>query len=144
MLPPRPSLLEHSHPCLSPTYARSMFEGRFKLLRPSVRGTPSTTIHSEGLLLRVGTSPCASTYNCGLVQHVVLIVSGLHNHTNAAQKPQRAMQTVLCKRPLTASNNMNRGRNNCCTTHVAKAKDMFSGLRLHLPRRATLERVPTD
>ena len=37
MLPPRPSPLQHSHPCLSPTYTRSVFEGRFKLLRPSVR-----------------------------------------------------------------------------------------------------------
>ena len=26
-----------SHPCLSPTYRRSVFEGRFVLLRPSVR-----------------------------------------------------------------------------------------------------------
>ena len=29
------------------------------------------------------------------------IVSDLHNHTNAARRPQRAMQTVLCKRPPT-------------------------------------------
>ena len=30
------------------------------------------------------------------------IVSDWHNHTNAAQRPQRAMQTVQCKRPPTS------------------------------------------
>ena len=56
------------------------------------------------------------------------IVSELRNHTNAARRPQRAiMQTVLCKRPPTAPN-LYRGRNNCCTTHAAKATYyMFSG-----------------
>ena len=99
MLPPWPSPVRHSHPCLPPTYRRSMFEGRLELLRPSVRGTPSPTTHSEGLLLRVGTIPCAPTYNGGVVQAWSSIVSGFHNHTNAARRPQRAMQTVLlCKR----------------------------------------------
>ena len=41
MLPPLPSPLQRSHPCLFPTYTRSVFEGRFELLSPSVRGTPS-------------------------------------------------------------------------------------------------------
>ena len=72
------------------------------------------------------------------------IIWGLHSHTNAARKPQRAMQTVLlCKRPPTASNNLHRGRN-CCTTHAVKATYIyFLGTRLRLPRRVTLERVPT-
>ena len=72
MLPPRPSPLRHIHPCLSSTYTRSVFEGGFELLRPSVRGTPSSSTHSEGLLLRVGALPCAPTLQpwrgtaCGL------------------------------------------------------------------------------
>ena len=77
MLPPRPSPLRHSHPCMSPTYTRSMFEGRFELSRPSVRGTPSPTTCSEGLLLRVGTLTCAPAYNRGVVQHVVFNRFGL-------------------------------------------------------------------
>ena len=77
MLPPRPSPLRHSHPCLAPTYTGSVFEGRFELSRPSVRGTPSSTGHSEGLLLRVGTLPCAPTSNRGVVQHVVFNRFGL-------------------------------------------------------------------
>ena len=75
MLPPWPSPLRHSHPCLSPTYTRSVFEGGFEFLRPSVRGTPTT--HSEGLLLRVGALPCASTYHRGVVQHVIFHHLGL-------------------------------------------------------------------
>ena len=73
------------------------------------------------------------------------IVWGLHSHTNGARRPQRAMQTVLlCKRPPTASNSLY-PRTNCCTTHTAKATYMyFLGTRLRLPRRVTLERVPTD
>ena len=53
------------------------------------------------------------------------------------------MQTVLCKRPPTASNNMYRGRK---LLHDARCKSyrFVLGRRLHLPRRATLERVPTD
>ena len=43
MLPPRLSPLRYSHPCPSPIYTRSIFEGIFELLRPSVRGTPSPT-----------------------------------------------------------------------------------------------------
>ena len=75
MLPPWPSPLRHSHPCLSPTYTRSVFEGEFEFLRPFVRGTPTT--HSEGLLLRVGALRCAPTYNRGVVQHVVFNRLGL-------------------------------------------------------------------
>ena len=44
-------------------------------VRPS--GTPSPTTHSEGLLLRVGTLPCAPTYNRGVVQYVVFKRFGL-------------------------------------------------------------------
>ena len=77
MLPPRPSPLRYSHPGLSPTYTRSVFEDRFEFLRPSVRGTPSPTTQSEGLLLRVGTLPCAPTYNRGVVQHVIFNRFGL-------------------------------------------------------------------
>ena len=47
------------------------------------------------------------------------IVSDLHNHTNAARRPQRVMQTLLCKRHTTTSNLYR--RRNCYTTHVAKA-----------------------
>ena len=64
------------HACLQPT--RGLFEGGlFELLRPSVRGPPSPTTHSEGLLLRVGALPCAPTYNRGVVQHVVFNRLGL-------------------------------------------------------------------
>ena len=77
MLPPQPSPLRHSHPCLSSTYTRSVFEGGFELLRPSVRGTPSPTTHSEGLLLRVGALPCAPSDHRGVVQHVVFNRLGL-------------------------------------------------------------------
>ena len=73
------------------------------------------------------------------------IVWGLHSHTNAARRPERAMQTVLlCKRLPTASNNLYRGRY-CYTTHAAKATyRYFLGTQLRLPRRLTLERVPAD
>ena len=122
----RPSPLRHSNPCLSPTCMGSVFEGGFEVLRPSVRGTPSPTTHSEGLLLRVSALPCAPiTYNRGVVQHVVFNRLGLHSHTNAARRPQRDTQTILCKRPPTASNNLYRGRN-CCTMHAAKATYIFS------------------
>ena len=149
MLPPWPSPLRHSHPCLSPTcYTRSAVEGGFEFLRPSVRGTPTT--HSEGLmllLLRVGALPCAPTYKTvAWYSTRSSIVWGLHRHTNAARRPQRAMQTVLlCKRPPTASKNLYRGRH-CCTSHTAKARYYiyFLGTRLRLPRPVTLERVPTD
>ena len=40
-------------------------------------GTPSPTTYSEGLLLRVGTLPCAPTNNRGVVQHVVFNRFGL-------------------------------------------------------------------
>ena len=72
---PWPSPLRHCHPCLSPTCTRSVFEGEFEFLRPSVRGTPKT--HSEGLLLRVGAPPCVPTHNRGVVQHTVFNCLGL-------------------------------------------------------------------
>ena len=53
------------------------------------------------------------------------IVLGLHTHTDAAGRLQRAMQTLLYKRASTASN-LYRGLN-CCTAHVAKATDMLCG-----------------
>ena len=74
------------------------------------------------------------------------IVSGLHSHTNAARRPQRAMQTVLlCKRPPTASIIT-------CTEDVTAARrtlqrlhtDIFSGHDCVFLGRVTLERVPTD
>ena len=67
------------------------------------------------------------------------IVSDLHNHTtNASRRPLRAMQTVLCKRPLTTYN-LYRERD-CCTIHIAKATDVFSShdCIFHV------EQVPTD
>ena len=138
MLPPRPSPLRHSHPCLPPTYTRSVFEGGFELLRPSVRSTPSVTTHSEVLLLQVGALSCAPTYNRGVVQHVVF------NRLGLAQLEGR---NVPCKQyyaPTACNNNLYPGRN-CCTPHAAKATyRYFLGTRLRLPRRVTLERVPTD
>ena len=47
MLPSWPSPLRHSHPCLSPTYTRSVLEGEFEFMRPSVRGTPTTHIAKD-------------------------------------------------------------------------------------------------
>ena len=132
MLPPRPSPLRHSHPCLSPTYTRSVFEGGFEVLRPSVRGMPTT--HSEGLLLRVG----ALQYLVNLLTTVAWystwssIVWGLHSHTNAPRRPQRAMQT--------ASNDLYRGRN-CCTMHAAKvqifSRDTHASSSSRNPRTST-------
>ena len=134
MLPPWPSPLRHSHPCLFPICTRPAFEGGFEFLRSFVRCTPST--HSEGLLLRLGALPCAPTYNLAWYSTWCSIVWDLHSHTNAARRPERAMQTVLlCKRPPTASNNLYRGRN-CCTTQAANATyRYFLGTRLRLPRR---------
>ena len=74
------------------------------------------------------------------------IVWGMHSHTNAARRPQRATQTVLpCKRPPTTSKNLYRGRN-YCTTHAAnfKATYIFSRLNCVFLRCVTLERVRTD
>ena len=122
MLLPRPSPLRHSHPRLSPTYTRSAFEGGFGFcVRPS-GARPQHIQHSEGLLLRIGALPCAlTTATVAWYSTWFSIVWGLHSPTNAARRPQRAMQTVLlCKRLPTASDNLYRGRN-CCTTHTAKA-----------------------
>ena len=70
------------------------------------------------MLRVVGSLSCAAPYKQrGVAQHMTWssIVSGLHNHTNAASRPQSTMQIALCKRPSTAYN-MFRGRSNC-TTH---------------------------
>ena len=72
-----------------------------------------------------------------------LIVLDLHNHTNAARQPQRAMKTVLCKRPPTTSNNLYRGLN-CCTTHIAKTTVVFSSHDCIFHVEQSPERVPTD
>ena len=64
------------HPCLQPT--RSVFEVRFQLLRPSVRGTPSPTTLSEELLLRVGTLPF-----CTYLQPWRGTARGLQVHANS-------------------------------------------------------------
>ena len=52
---------------LSNLHEVSVFEGNLNF---SVQGTPLSTTHREGLLLRVGTLSCAPTYNRGVVQHV--------------------------------------------------------------------------
>ena len=110
----------------------------FEFLRPFVRGTPTT--HSEGLPLRVGALPCAPTYNRGVVQHVVF------NRLGLAQPHECSSKAAIyhANSSATSSNNLYRGRN-CCTTHASKATyRYFLGTRLRLPRRVTLERVPTD
>ena len=97
----------------------------------------------------------AKDYCCGWAHYLVhllttaawystwsSIVWGLHSPTNAARRPQFTMQTALQHHD--SSNNLYRGRN-CCTTHASKATSRyFLGTRLCLPRRVTLERVPTD
>ena len=106
---------------------KSVFEGGFELLRPSVRGTPSPTTHSEGLLLRVGALPCcAPTYNCGMVQHVVFNRLGLAQPHECSSKAATCHANSTVQAPPTPFNNLYRGRN-CSTTHVAKATDIFSG-----------------
>ena len=156
MLPPWPLRLRHSHSCL---YTRSVFERKkmnydtlvihactrglsfeefFEFLRPFVRGTPTT--HSKGLLLRVGALPCAPTYNRGVVQYVVF------NRLGLAQPHECSSKAAIyhANSSATSSNNLYRGRN-CCTTHASKATyRYFLGTRPRLPRRVTLERVPTD
>ena len=125
MLLPRLSSPQHNHPCLSPTYTRSVFEGRFELLRPSTQGTPLFTTHREGLLIWVGSLLCVPTYNRGMVQHVVFDRFGL-----APQPHEYSSKTATCKanRSVQAASNstsMYRGRN-CCTTHVVKAAHVCS------------------
>ena len=157
MLPPWPLPLRHSHSCL---HTRSVFERKkmnsdtavvvihvhedcllrifFEFLCPFVRGTPMT--HSEGLLLRVDALPCAPTYNRGVVQHVVF------NRLGLAQPHECSSKAAIyhANSSATSYNNLYRGRN-CCTTHASKATyRYFLGTRLRLPRRVTLERVPTD
>ena len=65
------------HACLQPTRGLCLKADLNFCVRPSVRGTPSPTTHSERLFLRVGTLPCAPTYNRGVVQHVVFNRFGL-------------------------------------------------------------------
>ena len=111
-------------------------------VRPS--GTPSPTTHVEGLLLRVSTLPCAPTYNRGVVQHVVFNRFGLAQpHECSSKAATYYANRILCQRPPTISNKMYRGRK---LLHDARCKNskFVLGTRLHLPRRATLERVPTD
>ena len=58
---------------------------------------------------------------------------------NASRRPLRAMQTVLCKRPLTTYNLYQ--ERDCCTIHIiGKATDVFSShdCIFHV------EQVPTD
>ena len=69
---------------------RSVFEGGFELLRPSVRGTPSPTTHSEGLLLRVGALRCTPTYNRDVVQHAVF------NRLRLAQPHECISKAATC------------------------------------------------
>ena len=114
------------------------FEHLKKNLRPFVRSAPTT--HSAGLLLRVGALPCAPTYNRGVVQHVVFNRLGLAHPHECSSKAE----IYHANSSATSSNNLYRGRN-CCTTHASKATyRYFLGTRLRLPRRVSLERVPTD
>ena len=126
MLPPWPSPLRHSHPCLSPTYTRSVFEGGSGFLRPSVRSTPTT--HSEGLLQRVGALPCAPTYNRGVVQHAVF------NRLGLAQAYECSSKAATCHANSTAvqpASNLQQHLIICCTEDVTAA-------------RCTLQRLHTD
>ena len=123
-----------------PVHEDCLFLFFFEFLRPFVRGTPTT--HSEGLLLRVGALPCASTYNRSVVQHVVF------NRLGLAQSHECSSKAAIyhANSSATSSNNLYRYRGrNCCTTHASKATyRYFLGTRLRLPRRVTLERGPTD
>ena len=124
--------------CDDHTYEDCLLRKIFEFLRLFVRGTPTT--HSEGLLLRVGALPCAPTYNRGVVQHVVF------NRLGLAQPHECSSKAAIyhANSSATSYNNLYRGRN-CCTTHASKATyRYFLGTRLRLPRRVTLERVPTD
>ena len=145
MLPSRPSPLRHSHPCLSPTYTRSVFEGRFELLRPSVRGTPSPTTHIEGLLLRVGTLSYAPTYSRGVVQHVVFNRFGLAQPHEYSSKAAACYASSAAQAASNGSNNnMYRGRKKLLLDARCKSYRFVPGTYLHLSRQAILERVPTD
>ena len=121
---------------------RSVFEGGFEFLRPSVRGTPTT--HSEGLLLRVGAIQCAPTYNRGVVQHVVFNRLGLaqpHECSSKAATCHVNSTLLFCASGLQQHLII-------CTEDVtavhARCKGYFLGTRLRLSRRVTLEQVPTD
>ena len=96
----------------------------------------SPATRREGLL-HVGSLPSLCTYlqpwrsTARGLRSFRTYVSDLHNHTNASRRPQRAMQTVLCKWPLTTYNLY--WERNCCTMHTAKATDVLGPI-LHLPR----------
>ena len=77
------------HDCLQPTRGLCLKVDLNFCVR-SVRGTPSPTTHSEGLLLRVGALPCAPTYNPGVVQHVVF------NRLGFAQTQECSSKAVTC------------------------------------------------
>ena len=132
------ALQHHLIICTEDVHEDCLLRSFFEFLRPFVRGTPTT--HSEGLLLPVGALPCAPTYNRGVVQHVVF------NRWGLAQPHECSSKAAIyhASSSATSSNNLYRGRN-CCMTHASKATyRYFFGTRLRLPRRVTLERVPTD
>ena len=68
------------------------------------------------------------------------IVWGLHSHTNAARRPQFTMQTALQRHLIICTEDVTAARR----TLQRLMYRYFLGTRLRLPRRVTLERVPTD
>ena len=113
------------HRCDTVIHCLPVFEGGFELSRPSVRGTPSPTTHSEGLMLRAGALPCAPTYNRGVVQHVVFNRLGVAQPHECSSKAATCHANSTVQAASNSINNLYRGRN-CCTTHVAKATYIFS------------------
>ena len=112
--------------CLQPTQGLCLKADLNFCVRPS--GMPPLTTHSEGLLLRVGTLTCAPTYNRGVVQHVVF------NRFGLAQPHECSLTAATCHANSTyCTSGLQRHLIictedvNCCSTHVAKATDLFSG-----------------
>ena len=100
---------------------------------------PPTT-HRDGLL-RVGSLPCAPTYNRGVVQHVVSDRFGL------AQPHECSSKAATCHANSTvqaASDIESVPRTLLLYDTRCKGYRCVLGTRLHRPRRANLERVPTD
>ena len=131
MLPPWPSPLRHSHPCLSPTYTMSVFEGGFELLRPSVRPGHAFTHSTQRRTAAAGRRLTLCTYS----QPWRGTARGLQSFgVCTATRVQLEGRNVPCKQ--------------CCASglqqHLIICTKGVTAARLRLPNRVTLERVPTN
>ena len=150
ILPLQPSPLRHSHPCLSclsPTYARSVFEGGFEPLRPSVRPAHAFAHNTQRRTAAAGRRMTLYTY----IQPWRGTARGLQSF--GACTPTCSAKATTCHADCTycSSGLQQQHLIIICTEDVTAARRstlqrllISSGTRLRLPRRVTLARVPTD